>query len=294
MHSTAVLVTTIGLGLRICLFAQADARAPTGGPWDAPAPSLEWQAQDAFYSGRYEDTAELALTLRTHEPESLAAYELRTSARLFQLKRALGAEEDTGRKSGSNKDDALRECAPCAGWLSELREELGDGQALARSTLEATPDDITALFFLGKLDLTYLWLELGVLNRRTGWSEFREAKRSLDAVLKHDPQHVRALVAGAWIDYIVGTSLPRGTRWLLGGGDRRRGLRDLRTAAAMDADFFVRTEALFGLWDMEQREAHIDEAIAVAHGLARDFPDNQEIVKFLMRHEGRVLPLGSP
>ena len=291
MHSTAALVTTIGLGFQTCLFAQAD--APTDTPRGAAGPPLEWQAQDAFYRGRYEDAAQLALTLQTHDPESLAAYELRTSARLFQLKRVLGAEEGTGRKGG-NKDAALRECAPCAGWLSELREVLRDGQALARSTLQTTPDDITALFFLGKLDLTYLWLELGVLDRRTGWSEFREAKRSLSTVLEHDPEHVRALVAGAWIDYIVGTSLPRGTRWLLGGGNRTRGLQDLRKAAAMDADFFERTEALFGLWDMEQREAHIDEAIAVAHGLARDFPDNQEIVKFLRRHEGRVLPLGSP
>jgi tetratricopeptide (TPR) repeat protein len=292
MHATAFLVTTIGLGVQTCLLAQADDHAPTTDPRGAAGPRLEWQAQDAFYRGRYEDAATLALKLRTHDPESLASYELRTSARLFQLKRVLGAEEGAGRKGGSNKDDALRECAPCTGWLAELREDLRVGQALARSTLKTTPDDITALFFLGKLDLTYLWLELGVLDRRTGWSEFREAKRSLSAVLEHDPEHVRALVAGAWVDYIVGTSLPHGTRWLLGGGSRTRGLQDLRKAAAMDADFFVRTEALFGLWDMEQREANIDEAIAVAHRLARDFPDNEEIAKFLTKHEGRVLPLG--
>ena len=62
----------------------------------------------------------------------------------------------------------------------------------------------------------------------------------------------------------------------------------------MDAEFFVATEALFGLWDMEQREAHIDEALAVARRLARDFPDNDEIAKFLRRHEGPVLPPASP
>jgi len=61
------------------------------------------------------------------------------------------------------------------------------------------------LFFLGKLDLNYVWLQLGPLRRKTGWDEYWEARRSLDAVLKANPRHVRARVARAWIDYIVDT-----------------------------------------------------------------------------------------
>lgn len=293
MHlHAALVVATVGLGLHA--FAQTDADAPTDRPRDATAPALEWQAQDAFYNGLYERAAELALALRALEPNAQASYEIRSSALLFQLKRALGDDKRSGGKETVKRADALRACAPCADWLSALRQDIKDGQVLARSMLKADPSDISALFFLGKLDLNYLWLELGVLDRRTGWSEFWEAKRSLDAVLEQDPLHVRARVARAWTDYIVGSSLPRGTRWLLGGGNRTRGLRELREAAAMDAPFFERTEALFGLWDMEQRETHIDEAIVVAHTLARDFSSNQEIARFLREHESRVFPVTSP
>ncbi len=47
---------------------------------------------------------------------------------------------------------------------------------------------------------------------KTGWDEYWEARRSLDFVVRRQPQHVRALVARAWIDYIVDTRMPWGTR----------------------------------------------------------------------------------
>jgi hypothetical protein len=34
---------------------------------------------------------------------------------------------------------------------------------------------------------------------------------------------LRARVARAWIDYIVDTRMPLGTRWLLGGGNKNAG-----------------------------------------------------------------------
>ena len=56
---------------------------------------------------------------------------------------------------------------------------------------------------------------------RAGWILYQlgrhaDARRSLDAVIKDHPRNVRALVARAWIDYIVDTKMPWGTRWLLG------------------------------------------------------------------------------
>jgi hypothetical protein len=118
-------------------------------------------------------------------------------------------------------------------------------QAIARARLEVDPRDEETLFFLGKLDLNYVWLQLGTLGRKTGWDEYWEARRSLDRVLKQNPHHVRAKVARAWIDYIVDTKMPRGTRWLLGGGNKKRGLRAVREAATVEADLFVRAEASF-------------------------------------------------
>jgi hypothetical protein len=109
-------------------------------------------------------------------------------------------------------------------------------------------------------------------------------------VLKRNPGHVRARVARAWIDYIVDTKLPRGTKWLLGGGNKKRGLLVVRQAANAEADFFIQAEAGFALWDMQVREGAVVDAIATARELARDFPENRDLIKFLQTHESQVRP----
>jgi hypothetical protein len=238
----------------------------------ADAPDLD-AAQRMFYNGRYADAALLTRDLCTADADTLAACELRTSALLFQLRRALGESPD--------KSNAFSECAACPELLSTFVAETRGFQAIARARLEVEPEDEETLFFLAKVDLNYVWLQLGTLGRKTGWDEYWEARRSLDKVLKQNPQHVRAIVARAWIDYIVDTKMPRGTRWLLGGGNKKRGLRAVREAATVEADRFVRAEAGFALWDMQVRERNIAEARATAATLAEDFPDNPELRKFL-------------
>jgi hypothetical protein len=146
------------------------------------------------------------------------------------------------------------------------------------------PEDDNAQFLLGKLDLNYVWLQLGTLGRRTGWSEYWEGRKSLDSVLARRPDHVRAIVARGWIDYIVATKMRRGTRWLLGGGDKKRGLKAIRDAAAVDSDFFTRAEARFALWDMQVRERDLSNAAATAAILLRDFPENPELSRFVEQH----------
>jgi hypothetical protein len=126
-----------------------------------------------------------------------------------------------------------------------------------------------------------VWLQLGPLGRRTGWDEYWEARKSLDAVLKTNPNHVRARVARAWIDYIVDTRMPRGTRWILGGGSRKRALVAVREAVNTDAEYFTKIEAKFGLWDMQVREKNLTE-------LALEFPTNAELTRFLAAHDRDV------
>ena len=235
-----------------------------------------------FYSGRYEAAAEAALGIRTSEPEDLAAYELRTSALHFQIRRAMG--------EGTDKRKALASCTACPALLTQFLSDTQEGRTLAQTRLRADPGDDAAEFFLGKLDLNYIWLQLGTLGRRTGWNEFWEARRSLDAVLSRNPGHVRARIARAWMDYIVDTRLPFGTKWLLGGGDRKRALLDVRAAAGAESEFFVEIEASFALWEMLVRERQMPEAIEVAGRLARDFPDNQDLASFLQRHDPRTGP----
>jgi hypothetical protein len=241
-------------------------------------------AQGLFYTARYEAAAALALALRSSQPgpssADLATYELRTSALLFQLKALLGDQPD--------KKKTLARCEPCPEMLAAFLSDTTKGQALARERLQANPLDEDALFHLGKIDLNYVWLQLGPLGRRTGWDQYWEARKSLDAVLKRNPQHVRARVARAWIDYIVDTRMPRGTRWVLGGGSRKRALTAVREAAAAPADFFAHAEAEFALWEMQVRERNLTEATVVARRLARDFPENPRLVTFLDTHDRRL------
>jgi tetratricopeptide (TPR) repeat protein len=233
-------------------------------------------AQHLFYSGQYESAAAIALALRAHDPSNLATFELRSSALHFQLKRALGEATD--------RDRAFRQCGLCPGLKAAFLDETSQGRAIARARLAADPKDETALFFLGKLDLNYVWLQLGTLGNRTGWNEYWEARRSLDAVLRINPGHMRARVARAWIDYIVDTRMTRGFRWMLGGGNKKRALATVREAASDDGDRYARAEAGFGLWEMEIREKNIPAAVSAARALAREFPDNQELARFLAKH----------
>ena len=239
-------------------------------------------AQSLFYNARYAAAAALTLALRVSDTEDLASLELRSSALLFQLRGLLE------RRPG--KDDPLRNCATCPDLIAEFLADVQRGQTLARTTLRSIPGDEAALFYLGKLNLNYVWLQLGPLRRKTGWDEYWEARRSLDAVLTHNPRHVRARVARAWIDYIVDTRMPWGSRWLLGGGNRKRALTDVREAAQMESDFFSHAEAEFALWDMQVRERDMAQATDVARRLARDFPDNREVAAFL---EARAARSGS-
>ncbi len=250
-------------------------------------PTLK-DAQRDFYNARYADAAARTLALRGSQPQDLADDELRTSALLFQIKGLLEqpADKHINRKE-ADKKEALRLCAACPELIAAFMADFAHGQALARTRLAANPEDDEARFFLGKLDLNYVWLELGPLGKRTGWDEYWEARKSLDAVIKRHPSHVRALVARAWIDYIVDTRMPWGTKWLLGGGSRKHALARARTAVDIPSDFFTHAEAQFALWDMQVRERDLSGATVVARRLAAAFPDNREVATFLEARAGR-------
>jgi len=240
-------------------------------------------AQHLFYNAQYAEAADLALALRDSETHDLANDELRTSALLFQLKALL---EIPGRKEG-NKKNALTGCTTCPALMDAFFADVRHGQALARETLRTSPGDEVALFYLGKLDLNYVWLQLGPLRRKTGWDEYWEARHSLDAVLKANPQHVRAIVSRAWIDYIVDTRMPWGTRWILGGGSKERALTAIGGAAAIESPFYAHAEAEFALWDIQVRERDLAGATEVARRLAQNFPENREVASFLEARQAK-------
>ena len=166
--SKSFRIVATAIGLLGCLAEAAGAQSTTFR-----------DAQRLFYSARFEAAAALADTAR--DAEGLAASELRSSALLFQIRRTFGEPAD--------KDLALKQCSDCRTLTTAFLAETTRGQALARTLLQLDPADEDALFYLGKLDLNYVWLQLGTFGRRAGWSEYWEARRFLDAVLKATPKH---------------------------------------------------------------------------------------------------------
>ena len=245
-----------------------------------PPPSLT-DAYRLFYNARYEEAAAHAVALRATGAHDLENDEVRTSALLFQLRGLLNGQDARDNDNKGEKSETLKRCLTCTEVMAAFMIDLHHGQALARARLKEKPNDEEALFFLGKLDLNYVWLELGLLGHKTGWDEYWEARKSLEAVLKRNPNHVRARVARGWIDYIVNTRMPWGTRWILGGGNKKRGLAAVREASTMEADEWTRAEAEFALWDMNVREKNFNDATVIAQRLGRHFPENREVAKYL-------------
>lgn len=243
---------------------------------DAPADRLA-NGYVIFYNAQYEEAAAIASGLLAVSPDTLEALELRTSAVLFRLKAILG--------DAKNKDKAVKACEVCADMLTIMSADTRHAQALARARLKADANDDEARFLLGKIDLNYLWLQLGPLGKRAGWDEYWEARRSLDEVLAKNPHHTRAKVARAWMDYIVDTRVPWGTKWILGGGSRKKALTSVREAALAAREPLARAEAGFALWEMELREKNHNEALVVANGLLVDFPANKDLVKFVAANQ---------
>jgi tetratricopeptide (TPR) repeat protein len=240
-------------------------------------------AQRLFYNAHYDEASALALSLRAQSEQDLPNDEVRTTALLFVLRSLLNGQD----AHNGDKSEALKNCARCPDVLAAFEADLHHGQDLARGMLKVDPADQTALFYLGKLNLNYVWLQLGLLGKRTGWDEYWEARKSLDALLKANPTHVRARVARGWIDFIVNTRMPWGTRWLLGGGNKKKGLAAVREGAAMATDPFSHAEAEFALWDMLLRDKNIPEATEVAKRIAQIFPENSEVAQFL---KARAIP----
>ncbi len=267
---TGVLATCPGVTLA--------AQEPGQPPVPSVMPSLA-RAERLYYMGDYAASADMALALRTADPQALPAYELRTSALHFQVKRLLGDAKDKGK--------ALKACTPCQALLAAFADETTRGVAVARAKLVQDPHDLETTFLLGKLDLNHVWLHLGTLGRKTAFNEYREARRLMETVLKREPGHVRARVAHAWIEYIVDTRVPFLFQWALGGGDKKKALDEVRKAAEADAPLIVRTEARFALWEMLNRDKQVAQALVPAKALLIDFPENKDIATFVEKHDPR-------
>jgi tetratricopeptide (TPR) repeat protein len=163
---------------------------------------------------------------------------------------------------------------------AEFRRHVASALDLARRRVAARPRDPQAHYDLGAalgLEASYVATVEGRL-----WAGFQAAKGSYDAhekVLSLDPSRKDAgLIVGTY-RYVVSTlSLP--ARWMayvVGfGGDKQRGIRMLEETAASPTE--VRTDAMFALVLIYNRERRYDDAMRVLQGLRRLYPRNRLIV----------------
>src|SRR4051812_41759660 len=137
----------------------------------ADAPRSFEEAQRLFFNARYEEAAKGTAALRGAGEADPANDELRTTALLFQLRGLLSGQD----ARDGDKAAAWKTCARCPAVLAAFTADYTHGRAVTQATLKGNPKDETALFYLGKLDLNYVWLQLGLLGKKTGWDEYWEA-----------------------------------------------------------------------------------------------------------------------
>src|SRR4029079_12914049 len=98
----------------------------------------------------------------------MGIYELRTSALHFQIRAALEGER--------NRAKAFNSCVTCRDQMEQFMRELNSGQTVARAILKEHPRDESALYFLGKLDLNYVWIALGKVAPQTDYTVISGAR----------------------------------------------------------------------------------------------------------------------
>ena len=213
---------------------------------------------------------------------NLATRELRTSALLFQVRRAIGSAKD--------KDKALKQCAACGALMDAFQVETARGLDLARARLKTHPGDDEALFFLGQIQP-----ESRVAAPRDAGAQDRmgssTGKRGRASTRSSHALHI-TLAHGSHAHGST-TSSTRGCRAGRAGcsAAATRSARCSRFAKrpAPTRTFFVHAEAAFALWDLHVREKDLVEATRLARDLARDFPENLESP----RSSTRTIPIGA-
>src|SRR6476620_11545169 len=81
------------------------------------------EAQRLFYTALFQESAAAAKAITDAEPANLAAWEVRTSALYFQLRRLLGEPKD--RKA------AMAKCSDCREVLATFLDDVNRGRAAA-------------------------------------------------------------------------------------------------------------------------------------------------------------------
>jgi tetratricopeptide (TPR) repeat protein len=260
-----VLVTTGTVAAGGLATAQPDA-----------AESLRQRAVDLAYSHEHEEAATLLRQAVVLAPESSATHRNLASILWLQMIFRRGAVT-VDHYLGSFSKARVDLPKPPASLDAEFKKHLARAIELAEARVAARPSDPQAHYDLGAavgLNASYIATIEGRLL-----AGFKAARRSFDAherVLELDPSRKDAgLIVGTY-RYVVSTlSLPmRMVAYVAGfGGGRERGIRMLEETAAAGKD--SRTDALFALVLVYNREKRYDDAMRVMQELRSLYPRNR-------------------
>jgi tetratricopeptide (TPR) repeat protein len=237
---------------------------------------LRQRAVDLAYSHEHEAAATLLRQAVVLAPESSATHRNLASILWLQMIFRRGAVT-VDHYLGSFSKARVDLPKPPASLDAEFKKHLARAIELAEARVAARPSDPQAHYDLGAavgLNASYIATIEGRLL-----AGFKAARRSFDAhekVLELDPSRKDAgLIVGTY-RYVVSTlSLPmRMVAYVAGfGGGRERGIRMLEETAAAGKD--SRTDALFALVLVYNREKRYDDAMRVMQELRSLYPRNR-------------------
>jgi tetratricopeptide (TPR) repeat protein len=169
---------------------------------------------------------------------------------------------------------------PPAELDAEFKRHLGKALELARQRVAAKSTDPQALYDLGSalgLQASYVATVEG--RALAGFNDARHAYNAHERVLELDRSRTDAgLVVGTY-RYVVST-LPMAMRWMAYvagfGGGKERGIQMLEQTAASGTE--ARTDAMFALVLVYNRERRYDDAMRALQNLRRLYPRNRLIV----------------
>jgi tetratricopeptide (TPR) repeat protein len=248
-------------------------------PAVAEAEALRQQATNLAYDLQHDEAIDLlrkAVAMAPDEPSTHRSLASVVWLRLLFLRGAVTVDHYLGSFSRST----VNLPKPPATLDAEFRTHIAKAIELAERRVAARPKDPQAHYDLGAglgLHASYM---ASIEGRML--AGFRAASRAFDEhekVLTLDPARKDAGLTVGTYRYIVSTlSLPmRLMAYVAGfGGDKKRGIRMIEDASRAGGD--NRTDALFALILVYNREGRWDDALRVLQELGRLHPRNRLIV----------------
>jgi tetratricopeptide (TPR) repeat protein len=243
------------------------------------ADALRARANILVYEHEHDQAIELLRRANALTPDDPASHRALASAlwlKMLFLRGAVTVDHYLGSFSKPRVD--LRKPPP--ELVTEFHAEIAKAVELSEKRVAAQPRDVQARYDLGAavgLQASYVASIEGKLL--AGFRAARRAYSEHEKVIELDPSRKDANVTVGTYRYIISTlSVPmRMMAYVAGfGGGKERGIHMLEETAASNAE--SKTDALFALVLLYNREKRYDDALKVLQELRRLHPRNRLIV----------------